>query len=52
MDKCVRDARLNDCGLMIGESKVSVLLYADDAVLVSDSAVELQTMLSRLNEAL
>ena len=37
------------CGIKIGIEQVSILLYADDIVLLSDSDKGLQSMLTYLN---
>ena len=39
-----------ECGASYGEGDVSILLYADDIVLVSDNKAKLQRMLSCLND--
>ena len=52
MDHCVKQANVEEHGIQIGAQKVGVLLYADDAVLIANSAAELQTMISSLNHAL
>ena len=38
------------CGIKIGIEQVSILLYADDIVLLSDSENGLQSMLTYLNK--
>ena len=38
------------CGVKIGESRVSILMYADDIVLISNSAIRLQKMLDCLSQ--
>ncbi|MFA0954709.1 RNA-directed DNA polymerase, partial [Klebsiella pneumoniae] len=51
MDKCIRMAEMNDRGLQVGGRQLSVLLYADDALLLAESEVELQDLLNSLNES-
>ena len=38
-----------DVGVNIGDEKVCILLYADDIVLIAESADDLQTLLNHLN---
>ena len=38
-----------DIGIEIGDEKISILLYADDLVLVSSSEEDLQILLHKLN---
>ena len=39
-----------DLGIPMGDTKISLLMYADDIVLVADSELHLQTMLNTLHE--
>ena len=39
-----------ECGASYGEGDVSILLYADDIVLLSDNEAKLQRMLCCLND--
>ena len=39
-----------ECGASYGEGDVSILLYADDIVIMSDNEAKLQRMLSCLND--
>jgi hypothetical protein len=50
IDKCMRVVCQGMKGVTIGDKNVSVLLYADDAVLLAENADELQRMLDSLNE--
>ena len=48
MDACVREVLREDMGgVMVGGRKVSILLYADDAVLLAESEQELQLLVDR-----
>ena len=38
-----------NCGIKFNDNEISILLYADDIVLISESADDLQTMLDTLN---
>lgn len=51
MDSCLDD--LKDCGwgLRLGELLVKCLLYADDQVLLAESAEEMQKMVTLVNES-
>ncbi|MFA0954716.1 RNA-directed DNA polymerase, partial [Klebsiella pneumoniae] len=49
MDKCVRMADFGDRGVKMGSMLLSVLLYADDAVLLAEGEADLQSMLDALN---
>ena len=46
----VREVNDLDLGVSMGESRVSLLLYADDIALVANSEEDLQTMLNTLHE--
>ncbi len=46
----VSDINGLDLGMDVGDSKLSILMYADDIVLMSDSEINLQRMLDTLHE--
>ena len=39
-----------DLGISMGDARISLLMYADDIVLVADSELKLQTMLNTLHD--
>jgi hypothetical protein len=50
IDHCMRQARIADVGLKVGIERVCRLLYADDTVLMAESAEDLQRLLTRMEE--
>lgn len=48
MDKCIRDTCMNVDGVKVGELNVQVLMYADDAIILSDSRTDLERTLGKM----
>ena len=44
-----RDMNDVGSGISVGDTPLSILLYADDIVLIADSELELQSLLTRLD---
>lgn len=49
IDDFVAEINALHCGIKFDNKEVSILLYADDVVLISESADDLQNMLNSLN---
>ena len=50
MDSCINKLAEDECGTRIGNTQVSCLMYADDAVLLAPDDINLQSIVTRMSE--
>ena len=50
IDSCINKLAEDECGTRIGNTQVSCLMYADDAVLLAPDDINLQSIVTRMSE--
>lgn len=51
MDNCLNNLKVSGYGLRMNDTVIKSFLYADDQVLITSSAEELQRMITVMNDA-